>query len=173
MTFQFRRGPFVVPIGLLIIFLLFLVLATIQSGLNEGVAFLALIVVMVSLMIKQVIALCADLVIDDRGISRELFGKQVFYLGWQEIESIRDVVSSVKGQELRFVSVVTRKNYSKSYMSTTKYTKFNVGWMKDFSSFVDLVNKLARARHIKVERIRGGKSTVCDEIYVRDPWVFK
>jgi hypothetical protein len=165
MTFKFRKGILIYLCILSLISAFFSVEGVRQSGLNadSGVFVMMLIFLLICSFIACVI--CMNLVVDNNGIYRFLFGSPVLFLKWSDIKTIKDVVKKgLNGQSVRSFYVIPSFGVSLSFWSG--------GWirftdnMHEFPAFVDAMNKQIRSHNIKIERIRGVDIVICDEISI-------
>jgi len=104
-----------------------------------------------------------DVAVYEDRICRIFFGKEVLYLRWSDIKVIKDVVrKSMSGQPVRSFYVIPCNGVSMILWSG--------GWirftdsMRNFHTFVDVMNKQIQSHGVRVERIRGVDIVMCDEI---------
>jgi len=168
-TFKFRIFPFTMLFTLCCLaFFAFLVGDVMR---REGFyASIVLAILTLPIMVALNITMFMggmNLIVDENGISRFLMGKRMQFLQWSNIKIIKDAVLPSPGsQTQRFFTILPIKKDPVGLFPGGKII-FSFT-MDDRIAFVDQMNKYVQSNHIEIERVRSGKSVICNEILVRE-----
>ncbi len=171
MTFKLRKGFLIAVCVFGLFFVLFAAVGIKQSGLN-GDSSVALFGVAFFLIVAVVgYILYLDVKINEDGVCRIFFRKQVLFLKWLDVKVIQDVEIKSLGARNRYIYIIPCASVSLSFWSGGRI-RFPTN-MYDFPKFADEINKYLRANNIKVERMHDAEVAICDEISARDKQALK
>jgi hypothetical protein len=163
MNFKFRKWIFIYLLIMLIIASLISIISIKQNGLNFNTSISLLIFIFLLFVSSISYLLALDILIDNEGISKVFLGRRIFLLRWSDIKLIRDVTKNTSsGLSTRSFYLIPKLGVSLGFWSG--------GWIRftdnmyGFAAFVDMFNREIRLHNLRVERIHGVDSVMCNEI---------